>query len=89
MQIGFGTVVYALCGLTAAACAVLLLRGYFRSRVRLLLWSGLCFLGLALNNILLFVDVRVLPTTDLSVVRSIPAIIGVAILIYGLVWETR
>jgi heme/copper-type cytochrome/quinol oxidase subunit 4 len=89
MTIGFGTIVYALCALTSIACAVLLLRGYFRSRVRLLLWSGLCFAGLALNNVLLFVDLRVLPETDLSLVRTLPAIAGVMILIYGLVWETR
>jgi heme/copper-type cytochrome/quinol oxidase subunit 4 len=89
MTIGFGTIVYALCALTSIACAVLLLRGYFRSRVRLLLWSGLCFAGLALNNVVLFVDLRVLPETDLSLVRTLPAIAGVMILIYGLVWETR
>ena len=45
--------VYVLCALTSLACAILLLRGYFRTRVRLLLWSGLCFAGLALNNALL------------------------------------
>lgn len=89
MQTIFGTMVYALCGLTSIACAVLLLRGYFRSHVRLLLWSGLCFVGLALNNILLFVDLRVLPETDLSVLRTVPAVIGILTLIYGLVWETR
>lgn len=85
----FGTIVYALCALTSLACAVLLLRGYARSRVRLLLWSGICFAGLALNNIVVFIDVRVLPDTDLSLVRTIPALIGIAVLIYGLVWETR
>jgi len=89
MRMTFGTIVYALCALTSVACAVLLLRGYARTRVRLLLWSGLCFAGLALNNIVLFIDVRVLPETDLSVVRTIPAVIGIAILIYGLVWESR
>ena len=84
-----GTVVYALCALTSIACAWLLLRGYARTRVRLLLWSGLCFTGLALNNILLFIDVRVLPDVDLSIVRTIPAVIGVLLLVFGLVWETR
>lgn len=84
-----GTVVYALCALTSIACAWLLLRGYGRTRVRLLLWSGLCFSGLALNNILLFIDVRVLPDVDLSIIRTIPAVVGVLLLVYGLVWETR
>lgn len=83
------TLVYALCGLTSLACAVLLLRGYAESRARLLLWSGLCFTGLAVNNILLLVDKRVVPTMDLSLWRSVPALAGLALLLYGLVWETR
>lgn len=89
MIIGFGTAVYALCAITSITCAVLLLRGYSRSGVRLLLWSGLCFVGLALNNILLFIDLRLLPEVDLSLIRTIPAVAGIGILIYGLVWETR
>ena len=83
------TLVYALCALTSLACAVLLLRGYFASRARLLLWSGLCFAGLAANNVLLLIDERVVPTVDLSLWRSLPALAGVALLLYGLVWETR
>lgn len=83
------TLVYALCALTALACSVLLLRGYARNRVRLLLWSGLCFAGLALNNVILLVDMRVVPTIDLSVWRTLPALAGIVILLYGLVWETR
>jgi hypothetical protein len=83
------TLVYVLCALTSAACAVLLLRGYLRNRVRLLLWVGLCFVGLALNNVLLFVDVRMVPAMDLSLWRSLPALAGLLALIYGLVWETR
>ena len=83
------TLVYALCALTSLACAVLLLRGYARNRVRLLLWSGLCFTGLALNNIILLVDMRVVPDIDLSVWRTLPALAGIVVLLYGLVWETR
>jgi hypothetical protein len=83
------TLVYALCALTSLACAVLLLRGYFASRARLLLWSGLCFTGLAANNVILLIDTRVVPTIDLSLWRSLPALAGVAILLYGLIWETR
>jgi len=85
----FGTIVYALCAVTSILCALLLLRGYARSRFRLLLWSGFCFAGLAVNNILLFVDFRVLPETDLSLIRAVPAVIGAAILVFGLTWETR
>jgi heme/copper-type cytochrome/quinol oxidase subunit 4 len=85
----FGTVIDALCAITSIACAWLLLRGYARTRFRLLLWSGLCFVGLALNNILLFIDLRMLPDTDLSLLRTFPALVGVALLLYGLLWEAR
>lgn len=78
--------VYALCALTSLTCAILLLRGYVRSRARLLLWSGLCFVGLFINNALLVVDARIV--FDLSVVRSLPAVFGVIALLYGLVWES-
>ena len=84
-----GLIVYGLCVITSALCAGLLLRGYARSRVPLLLWSGLCFVGLTLNNLLLFVDVHVVPGADLSTWRTIPALIGVLLLIYGMIWETR
>lgn len=89
MIFSVGSIVYALCAMTSIGCAVLLLRGYRRSRVRLLFWSGLCFIGLALNNVLLFIDVRVVPDVDLSLWRTIPAVLGVAVLLYGLIWETR
>ena len=81
-------IVFILCALTSLACAVLLLRGYFRTKVRLLLWSSLCFVGLALNNALLVVDVNT-PMTDLSNWRTLPALAGVMLLIYGLVWDSR
>jgi hypothetical protein len=83
------TLVYALCALTSLLCTVLLVRGYRRSRARLLLWTAVCFAGLALNNVLLFVDLQVVPSVDLSVWRSLPALVGLLALIYGLVWEAR
>ena len=85
----FGTAVYVLCALLSAACAGLLLRAWARGRERLLLWSGLCFVGIAANNMLLFIDLRILTDVDLSIVRMVPAFAGVLLLIYGLVWETR
>src|SRR5688500_18179078 len=65
----FATIIYVLCALTSGLCAVLLLRGYARSRARLLFWSGLCFVGLALNNFLLVLDVNVISHVDLSTWR--------------------
>ncbi|HET7437076.1 MAG TPA: DUF5985 family protein [Thermoanaerobaculia bacterium] len=85
----YANIVYVLCALTSATCAALLWRGYRQSRARLLFWSSLCFVGLALNNIMLIIDVRLGPDVDLSVWRSLPAVAGVALLLYGLVWETR
>jgi len=80
--------IYLLCALTSLKCAILLFRGYGRSRGRLLLWSAICFSGLFLNNLLLVVDVRTGPATDLSVWRSLPALLGIAALLYGLVWDS-
>lgn len=81
--------VYVLCALTSLACTVLLLRGYRQSGVRLLFWSGLCFLGLALNNGLLFVDRKVFPEVDLYLLRNLPALAGLMLLLYGLIWEAE
>jgi hypothetical protein len=80
--------IYVLCGLTSAACALLLLRAFARSRARLLLWSGLCFAGLALNHVLLFADLVVFPTTaDLSLARSVTALGAMTLLVVGLATE--
>jgi hypothetical protein len=81
--------VYLLCAGTSAACALLLLRAHRRTGTRLLLWSGLCFVGLAVNNAALVVDLIVLPEVDLSTWRMVPAVVGVALLLYGLVWESE
>ena len=81
--------IFALCALTSIACAVILLRGYMRSRARLLLWSGWCFVFLALSNVLLYVDVEILPSRDLSLVRAVPVVIALALLLYGLIWEVK
>jgi hypothetical protein len=82
--------VYLLCAATSVACAVLLLRGYLRQRTRLLLWSSLCFVLLALNNALLFIDQIIVPTSlDLSVWRGVTALAGVGVLLFGLIWESR
>ncbi len=82
-------IVYILCALTSLTCAVLLIRGYLRSRVRLLLWSSLCFVGLAVNNVLLYIDLVILPDVDLSMMRDLSAFLGLALLLYGLIWDAR
>ena len=79
--------VYILCALTSLACAVLLMRAYAQSRQRFLLWAGLCFIALVVNNVLLYVDFIIGPIMDLSLPRGIAALAGIGILVFGLVWE--
>jgi len=79
--------IYALCALTSSFCAALLIRSYLRRRSRLTLLSCLCFGGLALNNVLLFVDLAVVPQVDLSVLRGSVAVAALLSLVVGLVWE--
>jgi hypothetical protein len=81
--------VYLLCAATSCLCAVLLLRGYTQSWVRLLLWSGLCFVGLTIDNVLLYVDDVVVSSIDLGVWRRIPAVLALMVLVFGLVWDSH
>ena len=81
--------VYILCAVTSLACAVLLLRGYWRTSVRLLLWSGLCFVGLAVDNVFLYVDMIIIPDIDISIFRRLPGLVALTLLIYGLVWDSK
>jgi hypothetical protein len=78
---------YLLALITCMACTVLLLRDYLRTRARLLLWSTLCFVGLSINNALLFADLVLFPTNDLRVLRAFAALVGMAFLLYGFIWE--
>ncbi|MYN07946.1 DUF5985 family protein [Pseudoduganella aquatica] len=80
-------IIYLLCAATALACAWLLLRSYTRTRHRLLLWSGLCFAGMFINNMLLMLDRVILPEQDLSLWRLGSALLSLMPLLYGLIWE--
>ena len=79
--------VYALCAMTSVFCAVLLARSYRANRTRLLMWSTLCFVGLAINNLLLFIDLVVVEDVDLSIVRTGTALASVLLLVIGLITE--
>jgi hypothetical protein len=81
--------IYSLCTLTALLCAWLLLQAYRTGGYRLLLWSGLCFAGLTLNNVLLVVDKILLPMVDLSVWRTLVSLAAMTVLLYGLIWDTE
>jgi len=84
-----GAIVYVIGACTSAACAVLLMRGYMRGRKKLLLWSGLCFAALAISNLLIFVDLVLVPNVDLYRYRLGTAAVGMLLLLYGLIWESE
>jgi hypothetical protein len=81
--------IYVLCAATSLVCAVMLWRGYRASGARLLKWSSLCFAGLFLNNVLLIIDVRLGTIVDLALWRTVPALVGVVCLLYGLIWDSE
>lgn len=80
-------VVYGLCLLASALCAGLLFRSWRATGQRLLLWSAVCFLLLALNNLLVVLDMVVLVNVDLTWARQTSSLAAVVVLIYGFVWE--
>jgi hypothetical protein len=82
-------IVYAAGAVTTLVCAILLLQAYRRVRRRLLLWSGLCFAVLTFSNSLVFVDLIVLPEVDIYVYRLLTAVVAMALLLYGLIWEAQ
>lgn len=79
--------IYFLCTLTCLACAWLLLNRYRSSGHRLLFWSGMCFVGMTLNNLLLVLDKLVFPEVDLLPLRNVSALLAVLMLLYGLIYE--
>ena len=79
--------IYLLCTLTSLACAWLLLGSYRRTGHRLLFWSGLCFVGMTFNNILLTLDKLVFPEIDLLPWRLATALAALVLLLFGLIYE--
>jgi hypothetical protein len=79
--------IYTLCILTSLACAWQLLRSYRRTRHRLLFWSGLCFVGMTLNNVLLLLDKLVFEDVDLMPFRLAASLAALLLLLYGLIYE--
>jgi hypothetical protein len=81
----FPGAVYILCFLTSAACAWLLGRSYRTAGAPLLLWSSICFVFLALNNLVLVLDLMLLPTLDLKLLRLLLALAAVCALLFGFI----
>lgn len=86
MSVG-ATVVYLLCLAASISCAILLVRGYARSRTKLLLWSAACFLLLAINNFLMTLDIFVFAHIDLGLARNLTFLAAIGTLLYGFIWE--
>jgi hypothetical protein len=85
----FQGVLLLLAVLTSLACTIFLFRGYARSGARLLFWSGLCFVFLSLNNVLLFTDLIIFPVeVDLRIYRLIASLAAIVCLLYAFVWES-
>jgi hypothetical protein len=83
------TLIYILCTATALLCTVLLFRGFRRSGVRLLFWSGLCFAGLTIENLLLLLDRTIWASTNDIPWRRYVALLGLLPLLYAMVWEKK
>ena len=84
-----GSAIYILCMLTSLACAGLLVRSYLATHHRLLFWSGLCFVGLAISNLMLVIDLMVFPDIDMSSWRLAISTGATALLVFGLIWEEK
>lgn len=87
MPVYFPAAVYLLCFLTSAGCALLLIRNYRRTSMRLLLWSAACFVLLAVNNLLVILDLLVLPQWDFRLLRHALLLMATGVLLFGFIWD--
>ncbi|ATE65646.1 DUF5985 family protein [Rhizorhabdus dicambivorans] len=84
----FPTVVYLLSFAASVVCAGMLGRSYRSSRAPLLFWSAACFSLLAINNLVLVIDLVVTPpTVDLQVPRLLISLAAVVTLLFGFIWN--
>lgn len=84
-----GIVIYLLCAVTAFSCGTLLLLSYRRTYARLLLWSGLCFVGLSLANLMVIVDLLTGQDLDVYTWRNVVSLFSMGLLLYGLIWDSQ
>lgn len=80
-------IIYSLCSWTSFICLWMLLKSYFLTKSKILLWSSLCFSGLFINNILLIIDGFTGPKINLLTLRSTISLISFMFLLFGLIWE--
>lgn len=77
--------IYILASGTCLLCTVLLLRQWAATRLKLLFWSGICFLTLTAANVLLFIDLVLVRHIDLVIYRLAVTLLAVVFMLYGLV----
>lgn len=82
-------IIFGLCALMSIVTATLLVRGYRQERSHILLWSSLSFGILAVTNMILFVDLVVLPEVEFhgSLLRNLSGATAATLLVFGLIWE--
>jgi hypothetical protein len=78
-------IVYILCGLTSLSCTLLLFGRYRKTRVDLLFWSAIGFFAFTITNVLLYVDLVMVPDMDLAILRNSITLVGTTLLLYGLI----
>jgi hypothetical protein len=82
--------IYLLCATTSLIAGAMLLRMYLLRRSPMLLWSFVGFLGLALNNVLVYLDLVVFQAgPDLSLPRAVAGATGMLVMLFGLIWEAQ
>ena len=85
----FRIILYVLAIFTSFACMILLVRGYLHTRIKLLMWSAVCFACLTANNVLLFMDLVVFTGIDLRPARLLVALAGILFMLYAFIWEAE
>ena len=81
-------ITYVLCAVTSMLAALVLLRRYRHTPSRLLFWSAVAFCGLAIQNVLVVVDLVMVPQVDLSAGRALVAAVAMLVFVGGLISET-
>jgi hypothetical protein len=81
------SIVYVLCLATSTICALLLFRAFRQTQLRMLFWSALCFVFLALNNLFVVADILIYPGTDLYLLRQLAALAAIGVLLHAFIWE--
>lgn len=82
-------VVYALCAAISSFCTFMLLRGYYRRKSSLLIWSGLCFAGLTLNSVMVIIDKTLFPDVSMLTLRLLIYFLSLLLLIFGFIFRSK